>query len=207
MLLAACVLTLTLSGARAQGGSAAQTQTPPAPRPLDDPRAPSGWKRYEFQSRAGAVMSVFLPSLSDVMTNQHPTGEGGSTTSYTYTSTTDTDVYVVSYLVGMSQKLTDDPQLRASLLDGFWRGFAEGLRKSLESRGVEADITEKPARKTSVGDFEAQEQEFAIGTMPGTARVVVSGGYGYAVVALSLAEKPGEENKAFLKSFALRAQR
>lgn len=207
MLLAACVLASTHSGARAQGGRAAQAQGPPAPRPFDDPLAPSGWKRYEFQARTGALMTVFMPSLSNVITRQHPTEGGGVSTSYTYTSNTATDVYAVSYLVGMSRQITDDPQLRARFLDGFWRGFAEGLSKALEAKGVEAEITEKPARKTVVGGFEAQEQEFAVGAMPGTVRVVVSGGYGYAVVALSLSEQPGEENRAFLKSFALRAQR
>jgi len=207
MLLAACVLALTHSSARAQGGSVAPSQSPMTPRPFDDPLAPSGWKRYEFQAQTGAVMTVFLPSLSNVITKQHPTEGGASTTSYTYTSVTDTDAYAVSYLVGLSRQISDNPQARASYFDGFWRGFAEGLRRALESRGVEADITEKPARKILVGGFEAQEQEFAVGTMSGTARVVISGGYGYAIVALSFSEKPSEENGAFLKSFALRAQR
>jgi hypothetical protein len=102
--------------------------------------------------------------------------------------------------------VTDDPQMRANIFDNFWREFSNGVKSSLDRRGVKAEVISKGSRKTTIGGFEAYEHEFVIGDAHGTVRAVVSGGYGYAIGALSFFGQPGEEHRSFLKSFSLRAQ-
>lgn len=211
LLLITCALTLAPANVCAQASGAARSSTPqtqdaPAPRSFNDPNAPAGWKRYELQVKTGSVMSIFLPSLSEVTSNQFPMG-AGSATNYMYTASTPTDIYVVSYLAGLPSEVTNNPQMRATLFEGFWRGFAEGVKRTLERNGLEVELVTQPPRKKMVGAFESQQQEFAIGTMQGTVQAVISGGYGYAIVALSLEKKPGTEHNSFLNSFSLRAPR
>ncbi len=212
ILLIAGVLAFVPAAVRAQGqgsggGSAAGTQNIPPPRSFNDPSAPAGWKRYELQFSTGNVMSIFMPSLSEVTANQLPMGPGTPATNYMYTASTPTDVYVISYLAGLPAEVTDNPQMRATLFDGFWRGFAQGVKRTLEKNGLQVELVTQPARKKTVNGFEAQEQQFAIGTMQGTVQAVISGGYGYAIVALSLEDKPGADHNSFLNSFSLRAKR
>jgi len=127
-------------------------------------------------------------------------------TSHTYITRTQTDLYLVSYLTGLSPAVTDDPQARAALYENFWQDFAKGIKAGLERRGVKAgEVVAPAARKVKVGDLEVQEQEFVVGSMHGTYRVVTSGGYGYAVASASFTGPAGDEHKSFLKSLSLRA--
>jgi hypothetical protein len=210
MLLAVGALALAPLSARAQapGGAstpAARGETAPPPRSFEDPSAPAGWKRYELQFDAGNVMSVLMPPPSEATKSGIPGAEGA--VGYAYVAVTPTDVYVVGYLTGLPALATRSPEMRATLFGEFWRGFATGLKESMKRNGLEVELVSQPVRKTRVGAFEGQEQEFAIGKMPGTALAVISGGYAHVVIAVSLGERPGDEHKSFLKSFSLRARR
>ena len=134
-------------------------------------------------------------------------GEAGTATNYMYTASTATDIYVLAYLAGLPAEMTDDPRIRATFFESFWRGFANGVKRSLEDKGFKAELSAQPPRKITIGGFEAQEQEFSVGKMPGTVRAVIAGGYAYSALVISLGEAPGDDYRRFVNSFNLRARR
>lgn len=182
----------------------AQTPTPqPAVTPvpakvIEDPKAPAGWRRYQF----GEVpnFSVILPAQPEATAERAP----GIAAVSLYISTSANAVYAASRLEGLGVNMDSaTEEVRASFFKSYVEGFGKGFQSSMNKNNIRDELKMLPPTKVRAANREAYQQDFTVGPVTGRAQLTFAGSAAFCIITVWSERTPAADREAFLGSFQL----
>ncbi len=185
-------------------------QSPPATvlDVVEDERAPTGWKRYQFQYGGGDAFSIVLPKAPQESVESTPLAPTGAVTTHTFTSASEKSIYVASYIEDLPVEVQRSPVAKQKFLESLWNGYTVAIGRAMKDKGLaELKVKLLARRNRVVSGRQAQEQDFTIGNTFGRGRAVLAGRYVYMVMTLSPDAELTSERASFLKLFEIHPKR
>lgn len=186
---------------RAQTASPEQKTTPATPitaRVLVDQSVPAGWQRYQMGERPS--FSVIFPVAPQASAEKNALS--GSLTNI-YLATDDNGVFVAARFSGIVGG-TAGNERQERFFKEFVTGFAEGMKESLATRNINAELKFTDSKKiTTASGQTGFQQDMMLGPFKGRAQVAFVDTSGFAIVALWSATTPASAHEAFFNSFQL----
>lgn len=176
------------------------------PRISEDAKAPSGWKRYNYEAQR---FSILFPVAPESEVKQVPSGRKQPINAYYHTSTSnDGSVYmtlVMEDLPFIAEKLTVD--FKNEMYRQLWKGLVQGFQEAIQENGLLYDFdTEAGESNTTLSGLPAREKKFSFGTFQGRTVATMLGQRVYVVVSMSLERDSQNLASDFIKSFQLQAK-
>lgn len=185
-----------------------QVSSAPSSDVIDDERAPTGWKRYQFQYGGGDVFSIVLPKAPQESVESTPLAPTGMVTTHTFTSASEKSIYVASYIEDLPVEVQRSPVAKQKFLESLWNGYTAAIGRAMMDKGLaELKVKLLARRNRVVSGRQAQEQDFTIGNTFGRGRAVLAGRYVYMVMTLSPDAELTSERASFLKLFEIHPKR
>jgi len=174
--------------------------TPIPARAVEDPKAPAGWRRYQFGE--APIFSVILPSQPEATAEGAP----GLPTAVVnlYITTNDNAVYAASRLQGLGVNMETAPEAaRATFFKNYVEGFTRGFHSSLAQNNITHELKMLPPTKVRAANREAFQQDFTVGPLTGRAQLTFAGTAAFCIITVWNPHTPAVDREAFLNSFQL----